>query len=101
VLSIAEYLENNDTPSRVMTASAIRAVLAEVRTAASIEKLVSQEFGITFNGLGAIIDRLSQIAKTLNPQDESRISLEYSIQSFQGLKAQLASQFKDLSSVSI
>lgn len=101
LVTVAEFLEGSDRPSRAMVAAAIRTVLAEVRTAARVTKFVDKDFEAAVGALDAVTERLAKAAKTLNPQDEARAALEQSVEGFQGLKTALIAQFKDLSSVDI
>jgi hypothetical protein len=101
LVTVAEFLEGSARPSRAMTAAAVRTVLADVRQAARVTKFVDKDFEAAVRALEAVTERLAKAAKTLNPQDEARASLEQSVEGFRDLRSALLSQFKDLSSVDI
>jgi len=101
LVTVAEYLEGADRPSRSMVAAAVRTVLVQIRTSGKVTKFVDQDFKAAVHGLDALIARLSKAAKTLNPQDEARGAIEQSVSEFQSLRSALVDGFDGLSGVEI
>ena len=71
------------------------------RVAGKVTKLVDRDYAAAMHGLDGLIDRLSKAAKTLNPQDESRASLERAVEDFDALRSDLVREFRGLARVDI
>jgi len=98
--SMASYIEEAPTPSlRAITAGLHRA-LQELQ-AGKVTKFVDKDYAQATHGLDSLIERLTKAAKMLNPQNESKATLEHSVGELQKLKAMLSEEFQALSSVDI
>jgi len=98
--SVASYLEEAKTPSRkAIVAGLVRA--SKSLNAGQITKLVDADYSDTMHGLESLIDRLGKAAKTLNPQNESKATLEHSVSELQSLKASLSEFFQNLSNIDL
>ena len=101
LLAIAEYMDGIDRPSYAMTVASIRIIDAKLKVAAKVSEVVKTEFDSTIQQVGSLIDRLTKIAKTLNPQDESRSELESSIAGFKSAKSDIMSIYGSLSGIEL
>lgn len=103
ILVIAEYLEKEENPSRIMVASSVRTILAEIKTANDITNFVHKEFNSAVDGLEHYIQRLNQWAarhEGLYPQqDAARVIIDESIKEIENLKTSMISRYTSLSSV--
>ena len=103
--SVASYLEEAKTPSRkAIVAGLVRvskSLNARQIKAGQITKLVDADYSDTMHGLESLIDRLGKAAKTLNPQNESKATLEHSVSELQSLKASLSEFFQNLSNIDL
>jgi hypothetical protein len=104
LLSIASYIEKTESPSRKdILAGLVKATkaLEAGRVAGKVTKFVDRDYSAAMHGLEALIERLGKAAKTLNPQNESKATLEHSVAELQQLKAGLSEAFQSLSAVDI
>ena len=104
--SVASYIEEAKTPSRKAILSGLNRAsrsleAGKVTKAGRVTKFVDKDFSTAMHGLEALIERLGKAAKTLNPQNESKATLEHSVAELQGLKAGLSEAFQSLAQVDI
>jgi hypothetical protein len=65
------------------------------------EHFLQNEYTIVINGLEKLIKRLHDTAKTLNPQDASRVQIEQAAEQIQSLLDIVKSQEKIISQVEV
>jgi Glu-tRNA(Gln) amidotransferase subunit E-like FAD-binding protein len=100
ILVIAEYLENEENPSRTVVASSVRTILAEIKTANDITNFIHKEFNSAADGLENYIQRLNQWAAMYPQQDAARIIIDESIKEIENFKTSMISRYTSLSSIS-
>jgi len=100
ILVIAEYMEKEENPSRIMVASSVRTILAEIKTANDITNFIHKEFNSAADGLEHYIQRLNQWAAIYPQQDAARIIIDESIKEIENFKTSMISRYTSLSSIS-
>lgn len=76
-------------------------VAACYTTSANLGHFMGKDFNEAISGIQHLIDQLQKTADTLNPQDESRATIERSITDFNSLRDSLRDQAKNLQKVAI
>ena len=98
--SVASYIEEAKTPSRKAILSGLNRASRSLE-AGKVTKFVDRDYSTAMHGLEALIERLGKAAKTLNPQNEAKATLEHTVAELQGLKAGLSEAFQGLAQVDL
>jgi hypothetical protein len=76
-------------------------VAAQYTTGAALKNFMNEDFNSAVEGVQHLIDQLEKAKNTLNPQDESRATLEIAITDFNALCDSLRGQTKRIERVEI
>lgn len=96
---IADSIEVSGKPSRAAVASSIQKVLESVHTAGKLTKFVERENHAAVHGIQQLMERLSKVAKTLNPQDPAKADVDSAIERLKSVEVsvgQILSALEDI-----
>ena len=117
--SIALYAETNRAPSRRAIVAGLQKALyglttagekstgqqqalgQQQNTAGPVSQLVDENVVSITKGFATLIDRLTKAADTLNPQSESKASIEKAVSSLQSVKAEFTSTLNEISQIEV
>jgi len=69
--------------------------------AGNLVNFTKKEYTAAVNGLAALIERLDKTAKSLNPQDPARETIESKVGDLKRFMGQLQASYKELNSVNV
>lgn len=94
LIRIATYLENNPSPDRRRVVQGLESLVLHI--SADVKRFTQSEFSAAVKGLEALIERLTKVAESTNPQDPDRNKIEEGVNHFQQLLDQLKQEFDGL-----
>lgn len=96
---IADSIEVTGKPSRSAVASSLKKVLESVHTAGKLTKFVERENNTVVQGIAHLMERLSKVSKTLNPQDPAKAEVDSAVERLKSVQVsvgQIVSALDDI-----
>jgi hypothetical protein len=106
IRAIANYIEREANPKKLVVSNGISNVLATltgapVRTSGSLKRFMDKDIDGALSGITNLVEKLHKVVRTLNPQSPSKAYLEGVQKEWDALRDQVETQIEDFENVEI